>query len=139
MSFLVVNKATETFFELETRKLSLLNGEVLSFTGYKLMWRAFDLLILGGDWPREEIVALALRKKNDPTFDATNLLPENPCEVDLPTKREIEILEGPSIDIIQLWSLSGQDQVSGLDACLHDIVASLYQGLEIRPSSNKSS
>ena len=133
MSFFVVNKSTEDFFQLETRNLPAPDSGTLSFTGFKLMWRAFDLLVLGGNWPRVEIVALALRKKSDPTFDATDLLPENPIELDITTRREIDILEGPPVDVIQLLSLPVDAESTELDACLLNVVSSLYQGLRIRP------
>ena len=133
MSFFVVNKSTEDFFQLETRNLPAPDGGTLSFTGYKLMWRAFDLLVLGGNWPRAEIVALALRKKSDPTFDATHLLPENPIVIEIPNKRQIDILEGPPVDVIQLLSLPVDAESTELDACLLNVVSSLYQGLRIRP------
>ncbi len=133
MPLLVVNEHTEALFELKNRALDAPGGGTMKFTGYEMMWRAFDLLFFYASWPVAEIVALALRKQCDPNFVATDLKPQYPLEADIVTKRMVDIWGGPAIDDIALWSFSMDFPGTELDASLNKVVAELYQGIDMRP------
>ncbi|MEE9398550.1 MAG: hypothetical protein V3V31_16245 [Methylococcales bacterium] len=61
MGFFITNKETEDYLETETRDITMPDGSVRSFTGFKLMWYSFDYLTIAGNYTKNELVALAIR------------------------------------------------------------------------------
>jgi len=60
MSFFISEKDTEAYLALETRKLPMPDGTMQPLTGFKLMWRSVDYLILTAGYSRKQLVQLAL-------------------------------------------------------------------------------
>jgi hypothetical protein len=134
MSFFVTEKETEGLLEIASRELPMPDGTTRSFSGFQLMWKALDFLIVCGRWSRQELTEIAVRMEQaDTIFDASGLLPKAHDQPGPVSMFQIKMLQAPRVDpaMIQLITSQGGVRLS-LDECLHNTVASLYSTLQER-------
>ena len=60
MTFFITEKETEDYLSEETRMIPMPDGTQRAFTGFKLMWRSLEYLILTTDFTSKELVELAV-------------------------------------------------------------------------------
>jgi hypothetical protein len=133
MSFFVTDKEVENLLEVASRKLQMPDGAERSFSGFRLMWKAFDFLVVCGKWSRRELVDLALRMNNGEVITAC-LLPKAHDGPGPVSTLEIEMLESPRVDpaLIRTITTRKNGPRLSLDECLHNTVSSLYRELQAR-------
>jgi hypothetical protein len=59
MAFFISEKETEDYLSEETRMIPMPDGEQRAFTGFKLMWRSLDYLVLTTDYSSKDLVEQA--------------------------------------------------------------------------------
>lgn len=59
MGFFITEKETEAWLEEETRTLTLPDGTVKPFTGFKLLWRSFDYILETSTFTEKRLIELA--------------------------------------------------------------------------------
>lgn len=73
MAFFITEKETEDYLSEETRLIPMPDGSQRAFTGFKLMWRSLDYLILTTDFTSKDLVELAILDAEEMgyTFEAS--------------------------------------------------------------------
>ncbi len=127
MSFFITEKGIEERLARQTRRLPMPEGGEQDFSGFALMWKALDFLVVCGAWDRAELVAIAQERLADPSIDIRERLPQR-HGADRPVSLlELRMLEEHRIDPVQLPGTPGSHS---LEDHLHDVVASLYAELQ---------
>jgi len=75
MSFFISEKETENYLEVETRDLPMPDGTIKPFTGFKLMWRAVDYLIITAGYSRAELADLAIKNAKEMGYSFEDSFP----------------------------------------------------------------
>ncbi len=76
MSFFITEKGIEERLARQTRRLPMPEGGEQDFSGFALMWKALDFLVVCGAWDRAELVAIAQERLADPSIDIRERLPQ---------------------------------------------------------------
>ncbi len=134
MSFFITDKEVEDLLQIDSRELTMPDGTARTFTGIKLMWKAFDFLVVCGKWSRRELVDIAMRMQESGELAAPELLPKAQGEPGPVSMLEIKMLEGPRVDPALIRPITTSESGPGLslDECLHNAVSSLYSDLQER-------
>lgn len=129
MGFFMTDADTEDLLVWEERALRMPDGSVRAFHGFKLMWRAYEFLIVIGRWEPEELAALALRVKAGENIAGT--LPAGHRRKGCVSILQIQMLESPRLDPTTVRLPPGRTgALRSLDDCLHEVVALLYAELQ---------
>lgn len=128
MSFFITEKEVEGLLGLESRDLAMPDGTSRSFSGFKLMWKALEFLVVCGRWSKRELVELALRRQDDPAYSLDNLLPLAHGQPGPVSMLEIRMLESPRVDPATIIPIE-RNSLS-LDEHLHNVVSHLYRNIQ---------
>lgn len=133
MGFFITEAETEKLLTHQERPLSMPDGTSRLFGGFALIWRAYDFLVVCGNWEPLELVSLALRVKEGETATVASLLPNAHGRETCVSLLEIRMLESPRIDPAEVRPIKqGEERELSLDEHFHNVVASLYRDLQNR-------
>lgn len=137
MGYFITEKETEALLIVSERSLPMPDGSSRSFSGPKVLWRAFDFLVVCDGWSRLELTSLALAKSQNLLIALDRVLPRG----ELPASMlAIEMLEAHRIDpVIVTYSspvaAGAARPPDSLDEHLHGVVAELYKHSQDRLDS----
>ena len=126
-----IAESTEKLLIRENRELPLPDGRVRDFGGSRLLWKAFDILIICARWDPEEIVSLALMRQEGENIKG--LLPYKHEILGIVTKMEIDMLESPRIDPTMFrYTYGDKREGLSLEESLHEVIGQLYTDFQDR-------